>query len=45
MAKDLQSKLVNQMAYGSVPRSEIPLDFDGYTVSLVKQYYKNVKFR
>jgi hypothetical protein len=42
MSNDLQKKIFNQMAYGAVSRGEIPLDLEDYSVSLVKQHFKNV---
>lgn len=36
MSRDVNSKLLNQMAYGSVSCRDIPGDVEDYHVSLIK---------
>ncbi len=36
MSQDLHSKLVNNMAYGTATRGELPGDIEDYNVTLIK---------
>lgn len=36
MSKDVNSKLLNQMAYGSISCRDVPGDIEDYNVSLIR---------